>query len=158
MLKIRMQRVGRINDPSYRIVVAEHARAAQSGNFVERLGSYHAKTGERTFNTERVSYWLSVGAQPSDTVHNMLVSLGVIKGKKRSAIPPSVFAKIEKAKADASAETSAKAEAASKKEEEARAAAPKEVVQEEVVADAVADMPGETPAQAEAPKAETETA
>jgi small subunit ribosomal protein S16 len=126
ILKIRRQRTGRINDPSYRLVVVEHTRAPRSGGFLEKLGSYHAKTGERVLNAERISYWMSVGAQASDTVHNMLISAGIVKGKKRSAIPPGVFAKIEKAKADLSAEASAKAEAASKKEEEAPAAPAKE--------------------------------
>src|SRR3989338_22896 len=86
MLKIRLQRVGRINSPAYRIVVAEHARAAKKG-LLEKLGTYNPKTKERTINEERVKYWMSVGAKPSDTMHNMLVSLGVIGGKKINVLP-----------------------------------------------------------------------
>ncbi len=87
MLKIRLQRVGRINDPSYRVVVAEHARAASAGKFVERVGSYNPKTKERALNADRIKYWLSVGAQASGTVHNMLISAGVITGKKINVLP-----------------------------------------------------------------------
>ncbi len=87
MLKIRLQRIGRINSPAYRIVVTEHARAAKTGNFVEKVGTYNPKTKERTLNAERVKYWMSVGAKPSDTMHNMLVSLGVITGKKINVLP-----------------------------------------------------------------------
>ena len=87
MLKIRMQRTGRANMPTFRIIVTEHARAAKTGNFVERLGTYNPKTKERNLNGERVKYWLSVGAKASDTMHNMLISAGIIKGKKINVLP-----------------------------------------------------------------------
>ena len=87
MLKIRLQRIGRINSPAYRIVVTEHARAAQAGKFVEKLGTYNPKSKERTLNADRVKYWMSVGAKPSDTMHNMLVSLGIVGGKKINVLP-----------------------------------------------------------------------
>lgn len=87
MLKIRMQRTGRINDPSYRLVVTEHTAAPRAGKFVERVGSYDPKSKERIVNTERVKYWMSVGAKPSDTVHNMLVSLGILNAKKINVLP-----------------------------------------------------------------------
>lgn len=87
MLKIRMQRIGRTNMPAYRIVVAEHTVGPKSGKFVEKLGTYNPKSKERTLNVERVKYWISVGAKPSDTVHNMLVAEGVIKGTKINVLP-----------------------------------------------------------------------
>ena len=87
MLKIRMQRTGRINMPSFRIVVTEHTASPKAGTFVEKLGTYDPKSKQRTLNTERVKYWMSVGAKPSDTMHNMLVSLGVINGKKINILP-----------------------------------------------------------------------
>jgi small subunit ribosomal protein S16 len=86
MLKIRLQRVGRINSPAYRIVVTEHARAAKKG-LLEKLGTYNPKTKERNVNADRIKYWISVGAKPSDTMHNMLVSLGIITGKKINVLP-----------------------------------------------------------------------
>ena len=87
MLKIRLSRTGRINQPSYRIIVTEHARAAKTGKIVEQLGTYNPKTKERTINADRVKYWISVGAQPSDTMHNMLLKLDIIKGKKINVLP-----------------------------------------------------------------------
>ncbi|MBI5470456.1 30S ribosomal protein S16 [Candidatus Kaiserbacteria bacterium] len=87
MLKIRLQRTGRINQPSYRIIVTEHARAAKTGSIVEQLGTYNPATKARTLKIERVKYWLSVGAQASGTMHNMLVSLGIISGKKINVLP-----------------------------------------------------------------------
>src|ERR1700722_2191093 len=87
MLKIRMQRIGRINQASYRIVVTEHTASPKAGKFVEKLGTYHPRTKVRTLNEERVKYWISVGAQPSATMHNMLVSAGVTSGKKINVLP-----------------------------------------------------------------------
>ena len=105
MLKIRMQRTGRINSPSFRIIVVEHTEGPKTGNFVEKLGTYNPKTKERTINADRVKYWMSVGAQPSDTMHNMLLKLDIIKGKKINVLPkksppataevPAVEAKVE---------------------------------------------------------------
>ena len=87
MLKIRLQRVGRINQPAYRIIVTEHARSAKTGSFLEELGTYNPTTKARTLKEDRVKHWLSVGAQPSATMHNMLVTLGIIKGKKINVLP-----------------------------------------------------------------------
>lgn len=87
MLKIRMQRIGRINMPSFRIIVTEHTRGPRTGNVVEQVGTYNPKTKERTLKTERIKYWLSVGAKASGTVHNMLISAGIISGKKMNVLP-----------------------------------------------------------------------
>jgi len=87
MLKIRMQRTGRRNDPAFRIVVAEHTVGPKSGKFVEKVGSYYPKTKDMVLDAERIKYWISVGAQPSDRVHNTLVSEGIIEGKKRNVLP-----------------------------------------------------------------------
>ena len=87
MLKIRMQRTGRINMPSYRIVVIEHARSPQAGKYLERLGSYDPKSKQRVLSEDRIKYWMSVGAKPSATVHNMLVSAGILNAKKINVLP-----------------------------------------------------------------------
>ncbi|MDR3571166.1 MAG: 30S ribosomal protein S16 [Candidatus Pacebacteria bacterium] len=87
MLKIRMQRIGRINQASYRIVVTEHTASPKAGKFVEKLGTYNPRTKARTLDEARVKYWLSVGAQPSATMHNMLIGAGVISGKKINVLP-----------------------------------------------------------------------
>jgi small subunit ribosomal protein S16 len=87
MLKIRLQRTGRTNNPSYRVVVTEHTNGPKSGRAVESVGSYNPKSKERTLNAERITYWLSKGAQASGTMHNMLVSAGIVKGKKVNVLP-----------------------------------------------------------------------
>jgi len=82
-----MQRIGRKNDPAFRVVVAEHTRSPKAGNFLERLGSYNPKTKERILDAERIKHWLSVGAQASGTMHNMLISAGIIAGEKINVLP-----------------------------------------------------------------------
>lgn len=86
MLMIRFQRVGRRNDPAFRIVVTEKRSKPKSGE-LEILGSFHPKTKETRFKAERISYWFSQGAQASPRVHNLLVSRGVIKGEKIPVAP-----------------------------------------------------------------------
>ena len=87
MLAIRLKRVGRKNDPSFRIIVQDHRRAPKkTRGLVEFVGSYDARKGTPQVNAERIKYWLSMGAQPSDTVHNILVDTKVITGKKVNAM------------------------------------------------------------------------
>ncbi len=81
MLVIRFRRVGRKNDPAFRIVITER-RSKPKSSGMEILGSYHPKTKHVTLKNERILYWISKGAQMSDTVHNFLIRRGVIKGKK----------------------------------------------------------------------------
>lgn len=88
MITIRMQRIGRKNEPHYRIVVIERARGPKSGKSIEELGHYNPKSGVVEVSSDRASYWLSVGAQPSDTVHNMLVTKGILKSEKRQVSAP----------------------------------------------------------------------
>jgi len=83
MLTIRLLRIGKKHQPSYKIVVTDKRRAPAGGRFVEEIGSYDPKTKTRIIKKERAQYWVSVGAQPSDTVHNMLVSDKVIDQPKR---------------------------------------------------------------------------
>jgi small subunit ribosomal protein S16 len=87
MLKIRMQRTGRINSPSYRIVVVEHTASPTAGKFVDKVGTYNPKSKERKLDADKIKHWISVGAKPSATVHNMLVSLGIINAKKINVLP-----------------------------------------------------------------------
>lgn len=73
MLKIRLRRMGAKKRPSYRIVVAE-SRAPRDGKFIEIIGLYDPLTDPATvrLNEERARHWLSVGAQPTETVRNIL--------------------------------------------------------------------------------------
>ncbi|MDB5187565.1 MAG: ribosomal protein small subunit ribosomal protein [Candidatus Kaiserbacteria bacterium] len=82
-----MQRTGRIKIPTYRIVVAEHTSSPKAGTNVEVVGTYNPKIKVPVLNADRIKYWISVGAKPSDTVHNMLVSQNVIPGTKINVLP-----------------------------------------------------------------------
>ena len=124
MLKIRLQRTGRTNDPSYRVVVTEHTNSPKSGRAVEKLGSYNPKSKERSLDAERIKYWLSRGAKASGTMHNMLISAGIISGKKVNVLPKktppaggAVAAAAEEVKAEPAAEAFEKEEAAPTPEE-----------------------------------------
>ena len=84
MLKIRLQRVGRIHEPTFRLVLTDSKNSTKSGKFLEILGTYNPKAGEKKLDTERMKYWMSVGAQLSGTMHNFLVHDKVIEGKKKN--------------------------------------------------------------------------
>jgi small subunit ribosomal protein S16 len=114
MLKIRFVRVGKKNKPFFRIAVGDSKRTPK-GKFIEKLGYYNPLKKEKSINKERVLHWISNGAQCSDTVHNLLVSLEIIKGPKRKI----------KIKSKKSADTKA---ATDEKKEEAK----KEIKTEEV--------------------------
>lgn len=86
MLTIRLQRVGRKHDPSFRLVVTESARATQSGSFIEVLGSYDARKDAVTLKKERISHWIKNGAQTSATVRNILIGEKLIEGKKTNVV------------------------------------------------------------------------
>lgn len=137
MLKIRMQRTGRINSPSFRIVVVEHTASPTAGKFVEKVGTYNPKSKERNLNADRIKYWLSVGAKPSDTVHNMLVSLKLLDAKKINVLPKFVEPKAE--------------EVAPAAEAPAAEVSSEALAKEEPVAEAAAEVPAEAPAEAPVP-------
>lgn len=87
MLKIRLQRTGRKNDPHFRLIVTESTLKPKTTQFAEILGTFNVKAGIFTAKADRVKHWISVGAQTSDTVHNLLVSKGIIEGKKKNVLP-----------------------------------------------------------------------
>lgn len=87
MLMIRFQRIGRANDPAFRIAVLEKTRAAKAGNIVEQVGTYNPKTKAVTLNAESIKDWLDKGAQPTDSIKNLLIAKGVIEGKKVNVLP-----------------------------------------------------------------------
>jgi small subunit ribosomal protein S16 len=125
MLTIRLQRIGKKNNPTYRLVISEKARDTQGRN-LEILGSFnpHAKEGGLVPNTERIKYWLEKGAQTSNTVHNLFLKAGLIGGEKKKK---SVYISTDRA---------------AKLAEKAKAAAPKEV--------SAAPAPEATPAEPQA--------
>jgi len=87
MLKIRLNRVGKKNRASFRVTVAD-SRRAPGGKFIEILGHYDPLTKEKSFNKERINYWISKGAQTSATINNFLVDAGIVKGEKVVAWKP----------------------------------------------------------------------
>ena len=76
-VKIKLMRLGRIRQPYYRIVVAD-ARTRRSGKAIETIGKYHPKEQPSLIevDSERVQYWLSVGAQPTEPVQHILQVTG----------------------------------------------------------------------------------
>lgn len=130
MLMIRFQRIGRTNDPAFRIAVLEKERAAKAGNIVELLGTYNPRSKALTLNEEHVKEWIAKGAQPTDSIRNLLINKGVITGKKVNVLPKKTPQKNEAAiAAEAAAVEAAKAAAVA-------AAAPAEPIVEETVPEA----------------------
>lgn len=82
MLVIRLFRVGKKNQPAFKIIATDKRRPPRAGRFVEEVGFYNPLTKEKILRPERIKYWLSKGAKPSDTVYNLLVKEKIIKGKK----------------------------------------------------------------------------
>ncbi len=84
MLVIRLFRKGKKNQPFFKIVVTDKNNPPRGGRFVEEIGFVDPLTKQKKVNKERAKYWVSKGAQPSDTVHNLLVEEKVIDAKKIS--------------------------------------------------------------------------
>ncbi|HEY0779306.1 MAG TPA: 30S ribosomal protein S16 [Gemmatirosa sp.] len=81
MVRIRLRRVGRTKAPAYRIVVAD-SKSPRDGKFIEIIGQYAPRSSDEqkiNLDVARATHWLSVGAQPSDTVRSILRRAGVLK-------------------------------------------------------------------------------
>jgi small subunit ribosomal protein S16 len=127
MLKIRLQRVGRKHEPVFRLVLTDSKNSTKSGKFLEILGSYDSRRGDKAeFKTDRIADLVKTGAHLSTTVHNLLVDRKVISGKKLNSLP------LKKAIVKEKTEEEKKAEAA------ASAPASNEADAPEVVAEATA--------------------
>ncbi|HUD03956.1 MAG TPA: 30S ribosomal protein S16 [Candidatus Paceibacterota bacterium] len=87
MLKIRLQRVGRKNIRTFRIVLTDSKNSAKSGKIHEILGMYDPVNNKKEIDGDRAKYWMSKGAKVSDTMHNFLIDKKVIPGKKVNALP-----------------------------------------------------------------------
>ena len=92
MLAIKLQRIGKKHQPSYRVVVAER-RSKMAAPPVEDLGSYNPFTKATTVKKERVLHWVKMGAQPTVTANNLLIKEGVIAGAKIAIKMPKAVAK-----------------------------------------------------------------
>lgn len=173
MLKIRLQRVGRKHEPTFRVVLTDSKNGPQSGKFQEILGFYDPRKQGETLKGDRITHWMSVGAQVSTTVHNLLVRHKIVEGKTKNPLPRKAPYKSdkklalekaleekrlaeEKARADAlAAAQAAEEEAKAKAEAEAAAAA----APAEELAPAPEAAPEPAPAEeAPAPEAEAPAA
>lgn len=88
MIRIRLRRVGKKHNPSYRVVVANQP-AKRDGAFLETLGSYdpHADPPSVTLNEESTRAWLGKGAQPSEAAEKILRRAGILEAKAPVAAP-----------------------------------------------------------------------
>jgi small subunit ribosomal protein S16 len=151
-VKIRLLRMGKIRNPQYRIVVAD-SRTKRDGKAIEFIGLYHPKEEPSRIEvkSDRVQYWLSVGAQPSEPVIAILSKTG--DWQKFKGLPaPTEPLKVAPEKADRKALYEAEAQAAAgvaetKKPEPRKKAEPK-------AAPAAAEASAEPAAPAEAPAEE----
>ncbi|MGD0328326.1 MAG: 30S ribosomal protein S16 [Minisyncoccia bacterium] len=107
MLMIRFQRIGRTNDPAFRIVLLEKGRAAKAGNITEQLGTYNPRSKALTLDEARVKEWVARGAQLTGSIRNLLITKGIIEGKKVNVL--SKKTPIKKEIKEAVAETAAEA-------------------------------------------------
>ncbi len=127
---IRFQRIGRTNDPAFRIVVLEKTSGPKAGTYVDLVGTYNPKTKAFSAEGDRIKDWIGKGAQVSPSLNNLLITKGILEGKKVN-----VLSKKSPIKKEGT-------------EEVAPAAAP-------VAAAAVAPLPEEAEVAAEAVPAET---
>lgn len=163
MLSLRLSRIGKKKQPIYSLIVVEKTKDPW-GDYTEKVGTYNPHKKDIQLNVERIKYWLGIGAQPTPTVHNLLVSQKVISedkvragksqpGKKRLAEIEAVKKAEEDAKVKAEADKIAAEEAVKAAEEAAKAeaAAPVEVPAQEAV-----EAPAESAPEAPAEEAKTE--
>jgi small subunit ribosomal protein S16 len=100
MLMIRLQRIGRKNDPSFRIIVTDKRESTTSTRFADIVGTYQPKAGTIEIDAEKVTKWLKNGAKASPTVHNMLVTKKIIDAKKINVLPKNKIVAALKVEAD----------------------------------------------------------
>ncbi len=98
-VKLRLRRMGKKRQPIYKVVAAD-ARSPRDGKYIEAIGSYNPKTDPATveLNEERALYWLGCGAQPTDTVKNLLNKQGILLKKellKEGLSEEAISAKLE---------------------------------------------------------------
>lgn len=144
-VKIRLMRVGKKKQPSYRVVVAD-SRSPRDGRYIEIIGQYRPREEPSAFvlDNDRAMEWLRKGAQPSEQVHRLMVGSGFWEQYEADRSSPSLAARVATRKAKG-AEISRAAKEAAKAEEAARAKAE---------AEAQAAASEESSEAAEAPEAE----
>lgn len=130
MLAIRLQRVGRKNEPVFRVVLTDSKNGPKSGKFLEILGSYDSRHAEKAeVKADRIKHWVANGAKLSGTLQNLLISKKLITGKKINVLPKKRPIKKE---GEAVAEGAAPAAGSGEVKADAPAEAPTETSAEEV--------------------------
>lgn len=81
MLVIRLSRIGKKKHPTFRLIISEKSKDLY-GDYLELLGHYDPHTNQVNLKADRIKYWLSKGAKPSGTVHNLLVDKKIIEAQK----------------------------------------------------------------------------
>ena len=89
MLMIRLQRVGRKHEPTFRLVLTDSKNGPKSGKYLEVLGSYDPRRENKleTLDVDKIKHYISKGAKLSLTVHNFFITKKLIEGKKINALP-----------------------------------------------------------------------
>ena len=149
-VRLRLRKTGTRNKPCYRIVATD-SRSPRDGRFIEILGFYDPRRHQERVDLERVDYWLGVGAQPSDTVNDIIKrarSGKTLEAPAKPVAPPPAPVEEEAPAEEAAAEAPTEEVAAEAPAEEAAAEAPAE--------EAAAEEPAAEEAPAEEPKAEAE--
>ncbi len=82
MIIIRLQKVGKKHTTTFRVVLTEKT-AGPRRKYLELLGNVNRKMKTASLNKDRILYWISKGAQLSDSIHNLLISQGIISGAKK---------------------------------------------------------------------------
>ena len=171
-VKIRLKRLGKIREPYYRVVVAD-SRTKRDGRAIEEIGRYHPKLEPSLIdiNSERVQYWLSVGAQPTEQVQHLLTitgdwqkfkgqpgTEGTLKtGESKADKKDRYDELVKESLASKEAKAAAKPARSAPKKAEPKKAEPKAPAAEAPAAEAPAAEVAEAPA-AEAPAAEAPAA
>lgn len=150
MLKMRLQRVGRKHEPSFRLVLTDSKNSTKSGRFKEILGSYDPRKTTDLLKIDRIKHWLSQGVIPTDSVHNLLVTHNIIEGKKKNVLPKKTpiikeTPVEESSKVEAVPEPAAAEESVAPVEDTVKEVKEPETVNEPTV-EAPAEAPSETPA------------
>jgi small subunit ribosomal protein S16 len=162
MLMIRMQRIGRRNDPAFRILVNEKTASPKIGTYTDLLGTYNPKTKALTVAADRLKDWMKKGAQISPSLLNILINQKILEGKKISTLSKKNLEKNVAKKAEEAAlaaEAAAKAEAAAAAPVEGPAEEAEPAAVEEAAPEAVAEeAPPEAAAEEAAPAAEAPAA
>ncbi|MBU2524159.1 30S ribosomal protein S16 [Patescibacteria group bacterium] len=139
MLKLRLVRIGKKKQPYFRIVAAEQKKAVQ-GKFIEVIGHYNPINKDLTIDKDRVAYWISKGAQPSDSAAVLFKKDGIADMDKYFDPREKKRKKKKESEEEKPASTPA---AENKPKEEAKEVAPAEEVKEEVAEETKEEAPAE---------------